>query len=398
MKDVRKDLHMRRAVLLLCLGALACGASEPTAPEHAPDLAKKPGSSGPVTVVDLGLSGSGEDSQPWAINDFGTIVGDRGAWSAPYRAFRWAPNVERGTVGTVLDLPDFGGGSGRALGINNAAQIVGYTSTAGQAERAFLYDGTLHDLGVPSGWNTSYAHAVNDAQPRLVVGAAQQSPSGRAAFVWTVAAAGAGYTISVSDPLQGLGGSRNGWSTEAATVNEAGTIVGGAFNPAGQPRPARWSAGSLAATELALAPGQVGGFVHGVNVGGTMVGYGNPASGACTVALVWPAGSTSSTAPTPLPGLGGCASMAKAVNDAGDITGSATARRGGSRAVLWTLDNGVYTVMDLGRLKGTVSSLATALNEPVAVSGGTSVEVTGWSTTGGQAFRGTLWKVFRPAP
>ncbi len=389
---------MRPAVLLLCLGALACGTSETTAPEHAPELARKPGSPGTVTVIELGLSGSGEDSQPWAINDFGTIVGDRGAWSAPYRAFRWVPNIERGTVGTVLDLPDFGGGSGRALGINNAAQIVGYASTAGQAERAFLFDGTLHDLGVPSGWNTSYAHAVNDAQPRLVIGAAQQSPFARAAFVWTVAAAGAGYTISVSDPLPGLGGSPNGQSTEAAAVNGAGTIVGGAYSPANQQRPVRWSAGSLAPTELALEPGQVGGFVHGVNASGTMVGYGSPASGACLVALVWPAGSTGSTSPTSLPGLGGCFSMAKAVNDAGDIAGSATARRGGSRAVLWTLDDGVYTVMDLGRLKGTVSSLATALNEPVAVSGGTNVEVTGWSTTGGQAFRGTLWKVFRPAP
>jgi uncharacterized membrane protein len=237
---------------------------------------------------------------------------------------------------------------------------------------------------------------VNDAQPRLVIGAAQQSPSGRAAFVWTVAAAGTGYTISISGPLAGLGGSQTGHTTEAAAVNQVGTIVGGAFNLAGQQRPVRWSAGSLAATELALAPGQVGGFANGINASGTAVGYGF-APRACTAALVWAAGSTSSTAPTPLPGLGGCGTMARAINDAGDIAGSATLRRGGQRAVLWTFANGVYTVMDLGRLTGTVSSLATALNEPITATGGTSVNVTGWSTTGGQANRGTLWKVSRPA-
>jgi len=389
---------MRRAVLLLCLGGLACGAPDTTSPEHPSELARKPAGASAITVIDLGLSRGGEDSQPWAINDAGTVVGERGAWYAPYRAFRWVPNAEQGTVGAVLDLPDFGGGSGRALGINNAEQIVGYSSTAGQSQRAFLYDGTIHDLGVPSGWSASYAHAVNDAQPRLVIGAAEQSPFARAAFVWTVAGAGPEYTISVSDPLPGLGGSQNVHSTEAWAVNEFGTVVGGAAHPAGGQRPVRWSAGSLEVTELALLPGQLGGYDYGVDAGGSMVGVGFPVSGGCLVALVWPAGSTSSTAPMALPGLGGCASEARAINDAGDIAGWATTRRGGSRAVLWTLDNGGYTVMDLGRLKGAVSSLATALNEPVASPGGTSVELTGWSTTGAQAFRGTLWKVSRSTP
>ena len=386
---------MRYAVLLLCLGGLACSAAEPTAPDRVPELGKRPG---PVTIVDLSLSEGGEDSQPWAINDAGTVVGERGAWTAPYRAFRWTPNAAQGTVGTVLDLPDFGGGSGRALGINNAEQIVGYSSPAGGSQRAFLYDGTIHDLGVPSGWSASYAHAVNDAQPRLVIGAAEQSPFARAAFVWTVAAAGAGYTISVSDPLPGLGGSQNGHSTEAWAVNDAGAIVGGASHPAGGQRPVRWSAGSLTVMELALLPGQLGGFVTGINAGGTMVGHGSPASGNCFfVALVWSAGSTSNTPPTALPSLGGCASGASAINDAGDIAGWAASPRRGDRAVLWTLQNGAYTVMDLGRLPGAVRSTATALNEPLPVAGGTSVEVTGWSTTGGQAHRATLWKVLKPA-
>jgi uncharacterized membrane protein len=97
-------------------------------------------------------------------------------------------------------------------------------------------------------------------------------------------------------------------------------------------------------------------------------------------------------------GSGGCASGANAINDAGDIAGWAAASRRGDRAVLWTLQSGAYTVMDLGRLAGTVRSTATALNDPLPVAGGTSVEVTGWSTTGGQAYRGTLWKVFRPGP
>jgi len=380
---------MRRVLLLLCAGALACGPSESTAPAAVPELARKAGGPSPVTIVNLGLSGSGEDSQPWSINDGGSIVGLRGSWDEPFKAFLWSPDAPRATSGAVLDLPGLGPGEASAMSINNASQVVGY-SLGASGSRAFLYDGAVHDLGLPDGWTSSYAHGINEGTPRIVVGAVERSaPSARAAAVWTVSAAGAGYSVSASGPLTGLGGA----ASEAFGVNGTGTVVGAADNAAGQQRPVRWAAGTLAPVELGVLAGHSQGYAYGINAAGTVVGH--SAGSGCPVAVVWASGGT---APAALPGLGGCSSQARSINDAGDIAGYATRKRGGARAVIWRSSGAGYSVTELGSLSGSASSQATGLNEPVAVTGGTSVELVGWSTTGAQAHRATLWTVFRPAP
>ena len=378
---------MRRVLLLLCTGTIACGPTDSTAPGAGPELARKSGGASPVTIVNLGLSGGGEDSQPWSINDAGFIVGARGNWSGPSEAFLWSPDAPRATSGAVLDLPV--AVEAWAMGINNASQVVGFGLGAGGV-RAFLYDGAVHDLGVPSGWIASYAHGINDGTPRMVVGAIERSaPYARAAFAWTVTAAGAGFTITASGPLTGLGGA----GSEAFGVNDAGTVVGGADNAAGQQRPVLWTAGTLVPTDLGVLAGHSYGYAYGINATGTVVGH-SRGSG-CGVAVVWAPGGA---APTPLPGLGGCNSDARSINDAGDIAGYASRKRGGARAVIWRPSGSGYSVTELGSISGSASSLATGLNERVAVSGGTSVELVGWSTTSAQAHRATLWTVFTAAP
>ena len=377
---------MRRVLLVLSVGALACGPSESTAPTAVPELARKSGGASPVTIVNLGLSGGGEHSQPWSINEAGSIVGARGNWSGPSRAFLWSPDAPRATSGTVLDLPV--SDEAWAMSINNASQVVGF-SLGASGIRAFFYDGALRDLGVPDGWTSSYAHGINDATPRIVVGAVERSaPPARAAAVWTVTAAGGGYTIAASGPLTGLGGS----GSEAFGVNEAGAIVGSAENATGQHRPVRWAAGTLVPTDLGVLAGHSQGYAWGINATGTTVGH--SAGSGCQVAVVW---ASEGAAPTALPGLGGCNSDARSINDAGDIAGYAARKRGGAHAVIWRPAGGGYSVTELGSISGSVSSMATGLNEPVAVTGGTSVELVGWSTAGGGANRATLWTVFRPS-
>src|SRR5262249_15503112 len=60
--------------------------------------------------------------------------------------------------GVMADLGTLGGDYGVALGINEAGQVTGYSSTAEGASHAFLYtDGGMFDLG---GAN-SIGHGIN---------------------------------------------------------------------------------------------------------------------------------------------------------------------------------------------------------------------------------------------
>src|SRR5207237_9882273 len=66
--------------------------------------------------------------------------------------------------GTMSDLGSLGGEFGEALAINNAGQIVGRSTDASGATRAFLWeDGTMTDLGTLPGDSGSTAYNINAA-------------------------------------------------------------------------------------------------------------------------------------------------------------------------------------------------------------------------------------------
>jgi probable HAF family extracellular repeat protein len=76
-----------------------------------------------------------------AINDQGKIAGHA---------------VVGGTTRAVIyegasatDIGTLGGSAALANDVNNLGQVVGYSQTIGAIGHAFLYDGTMHDLGVP---------------------------------------------------------------------------------------------------------------------------------------------------------------------------------------------------------------------------------------------------------
>ena len=92
---------------------------------------------------------------PSAINDSGQIVGMGGAAKHGRRAFLWSEGV-------MKDLGSFDGTISRATGINNAGQIVGFSSTA-RGTRAFIWqNGVKTNLGVLSGDVDSEAYAINN--------------------------------------------------------------------------------------------------------------------------------------------------------------------------------------------------------------------------------------------
>jgi probable HAF family extracellular repeat protein len=67
---------------------------------------------------------------------------------------------------TITDIGIFADSGSHGLGINASGHVTGYVYTSGTAYHAFLYDGTLHDLGVGSNDLTVGSH-INSAGPSL---------------------------------------------------------------------------------------------------------------------------------------------------------------------------------------------------------------------------------------
>jgi probable HAF family extracellular repeat protein len=88
-----------------------------------------------------------------AINDHGQIIafGDNNA-DHSIQSFLY-------TAGHIQALGSLGGSLTEALGINNFGLVVGWTTLSSGAQRAFLYDGQMHDLHL--GDNTE-ATGIND--------------------------------------------------------------------------------------------------------------------------------------------------------------------------------------------------------------------------------------------
>lgn len=375
-----KALMLATAVLL----AACTDGSPPTSPSESPSVvpAEKPAGRG-ITVTDLGLSGLRSDSRAEDIDDQGRIVGSRGPWTGPLRAFLWTPTSPRGTTGSATDLGDLGGGMAQGRGINASGQVVGSSTNASGRQQPFLWDGgPLHDLGIPEGFDFGEAMDVNDGAQRRVAGGVV-SPVDRA-FVWTVSGTGAGFQVTAFDVLPGLSTS----GSFAFALNDASVVVGYSNVLSGFPnQPVSWSNSGTewVVSALARLPNAVGGVARDINSAGTIVGSNVFAGTGCTSrAVVW---ATTGGAVAQLPMLsGGTCAEAWAVNDAGQISGFSTNRRGALRAALWRPLAAGYSVTDLGQLRGTTPQVL-GMNEPL----GTEVEVVGFGRSRNGAEHATLW-------
>lgn len=149
------------------------------------------------TMRDIGTSHSLSQSQGYAINDNGQVVGYY--YLNGYDAFLY-----NGT--TMQDLGTLGGSTSVASGINGGGQIVGYAQTASGATHAFLYSaGKMTDLGTLGG-SYSSAYAINNSGQ--VVGMAYTTTGSLHAFL---------YSAGV---MQDIG------QFDAVLINNSGQIAG----------------------------------------------------------------------------------------------------------------------------------------------------------------------------
>src|SRR2546428_7965279 len=132
-----------------------------------------------------------------------------------------------------------------AYGVNDAAQVVGWSGNATEDVHAFLWEnGTMTDIG------TFGAYAINNAAEVVGLGPAH-------AVLW----ANGGVT-----DLGTLGG---GYS-EADAINHGGQVDGGSWNGSGMAHAFLWENGQM--DDLGMFAGDTQSWAYGISDGGLAVG------------------------------------------------------------------------------------------------------------------------------
>jgi len=227
------------------------------------------------------------------------------------------------------------------------------------ANRVFLWDGTMHDLG-DFGFDAPFISATGINDSGHMVGTVTTSTA-QLAYRWD------GTTALTLGTLPG------GTYSRGFAINDAGHVVGesGALVSTNE-HPFFWDGAMRDLGTLGGARGSA----RAINTSGLVVGDAETASGE-RHAFLW-----DGTTMRDLGTLGGAASAATGINDFGVVVGSSTTSSGDLHAFVWD-----GTMYDLGTLGGSESA-ALAINN--------AGQVVGYSLTAAGEQRATLWQKLTP--
>ncbi len=262
----------------------------------------------------------------------------------------------------VIDLGSLAGTSSSAEAVNAGGDIVG-SSRVNSVLGAFLKrnGSPAQDLGSLPGLPFDGAWDINTAG--TVVGVSYDGAGAVRGFVWVS-----------PGPMQALS-TLGGCCSEALGINDAGVISGDAKTAGGQTHAVIWVNGVI----QDIDPAGTESYAWDVNEAGQVVGQG--AAGGTQEAFRWDA----TNGLVYLPGSGGIAGDAVAIDGSGAALGWSTAGSGQLQATRWASTTPAYLP-----LLGGSSSFAAAANSAGIIVGRSDV---GTRVCGGLAQTAVFWPV-----
>jgi probable HAF family extracellular repeat protein len=282
------------------------------------------------SVTDLGTLG-GESSIARAINNAGQIVGEAALPDRHRRAFVWQGGAMTNLGVLPSQLDSFG------WAINSTGQVAGY-STNGSLGRAYWWaGGPLIDLGTFAGLGNIQAKGIN-ASGMIVGSATAIGIFPYHAFVWQngiftelppLPGVAAGYTLAnaINDAGQVVGNSGNrAFIWQAGTMSELGTGAAYALNSAGHVAGAASGHAMLWLNGTTVDLGVLAGNSQAVGLALNSLDQvvGNSTGGATSAIIAspdWCAANLNAQIP---PASGWVLTVARGINDAGQIVGEGT--------------------------------------------------------------------------
>jgi probable HAF family extracellular repeat protein len=323
-------------VITVVLVAIAQGLG----PGTSTTLAAGKNSSPHYSYTDLGLPPGATSVYGLGINASGEIVGGAQYSSASQHAILWKPGSGKGksaTPATFTDLGTLAGSNSRAASINDAGTIVGTSDTSrantyGIDQDGFVWtptspngaSGTMADIGTFGG-HFSDGYGINNAG-QFVGDSQDANGTGGFGFMQSFLYPA---TSSCASPVTGT-------NTDSSLTQQFCNLSSGL--------PSGYNSGALAINN------EVRGNPDSTEIAGQM----NTQTG--EVAFLCGTASCNAGNPESLGTLGGTYSAAVAINDSGQVAGSATTTNDANQhPFLWqpTTSRGTAgTMSDLGVLSG----------------------------------------------
>lgn len=292
---------------------------------------------------------------------FALVLSSLGFAQGTTHAFLWTAQSGMQDLGTLSGWPD-----SFAEGINESGAVVGYDADNSGDITAFVWTPKLGMQGLTGlQGSRSNATAINAGGQIVGVGPTD-------AFIWTRA----GGPVDLGD----LGGG----GSAARSINKSGTVVGSSFIQGGKVQHAFiWTSSAGMQDLMSLVKGKscptCQSFAYGINDEGWVVG----SLGAQGFDYQWPILYRNGQVRN-LGDLGGGGrnkgGTAFAINNAGQVVGTAFAPDGSLHPFLWTQSKGMQ---DLGVLPNGDDCYAYGINE--------SAQVVGYCIVSSTVARAFLW-------